>query len=156
MMAKRGRKPKPPELKILTGTSRRPANPVAATHGAPGIPDKPAMVAGDPIASAEWDVVVADLDGRGILSKSDRGILAAYCNAYSRLHNAWKLCDVYETATRDGAAVKGNPAVAMASQASKDLARAAAELGLTPTARVRVGPAAAAADSFDQFLQEGG
>lgn len=156
-MAKRGRKPKPLELKILSGTNRGAVPSSPGDGFAAGVPEKPAMVAADEIASAEWDRVAGELAARRILSTADRGILTSYCNAFSRLHKAWALCDAFEIRTKDGAGTKGNPAVPMAAQASKDLASFASELGLTPASRSRVaGASATAVDGFEEFLKEGG
>jgi P27 family predicted phage terminase small subunit len=93
------------------------------------------MIAADPVASAEWDAVVADLDARGVLARSDRGILAAYCNAYSRLAGLAGSASTLTAPAYGGKSVKANPAMRLASQAARELAAFARELGLTPASR---------------------
>ena len=146
----RGRKPTPPALRVLRG-DRRPAP--LATDPAPGIPPKPETIAGDPVASVEWDRMAGLLDARGILSQADLGILLVYCDAYSRLVAARSELarDGLIVSTAVGAA-KLNPAATAAAVAARELRTAAAELGATPTARARVPAAEPPRDDLEEFL----
>jgi P27 family predicted phage terminase small subunit len=149
-MAKRGRKPKPPELRIVESNAARPPAGPFATLRAGGEPPKPPTIADDPTASAEWDRVVELLTDRRVLSPADMAILALYCSAWSTVVRCRKiLAPVFDPATGalisdpftcDTAqgGVKINPVVGALSGAERSLASFASELGLTPTARGRV------------------
>ena len=83
----------------------------------------------------------------GMFTALDRGMLAAYCQAYGRwaqaeraLAEMGKLDPVaggLMIRTKSGNAIQ-NPIVGTANKAMSDMARFAAELGMTPSARTRV------------------
>lgn len=170
-MAKRGRPPKQPVAGVP-----------AAQQALSGPPRKPLTVEFDAIASAAWDEAVelagdrlTPADGAILASYASaysmlvaaRRSLAppepAYLDAETgkplrgaKLRKAkaahaaqpWALI----TATAGGSQ-KLSPLVSLIATAARDLAKYAAELGLTPNARARVGAGVApAADAFDAFL----
>jgi phage terminase small subunit len=133
----------------------------------------------DATASAAWDEALELAGGR--ITSADGAVLAAYSAAYSLLVNArlalappaapmfhpktgkplkgkalaaaqagqpWALT----TSTAAGSA-KLSPLVNLVATASRDLAKFAAELGLTPNSRARAGQVQAAVeDEFDRWL----
>jgi P27 family predicted phage terminase small subunit len=105
----------------------------------------------NPDARKEWGRVARKLRGQGLFTELDRGMLAAYCQAYGRwaqaeraLAEMGKLDPVtggLMIRTKSGNAIQ-NPIVGTANKAMSDMARFAAELGMTPSARTRVANAA--------------
>lgn len=137
---KKGRKPKPAELRKLEGNrGRRP------------IPETPGFAIGttppdtlDRRAKNEWRRLYPDLVEAGILTKADRAAFAAYCSAWSRYQQAEAEIAKYVQQhgtntyrTRSGV-WKTIPQVETARKEREDLRRWASELGLTPSARTRV------------------
>jgi P27 family predicted phage terminase small subunit len=160
-MAKRGRKPIPPEDKLI---NRRKWNGTVPFARQPvfGDPHKPETIATDPIASQAWDDMVKHLHDRSILSPADWGILAVYCDAYSRLvraRDALKPVGGKPVAltcpSTVGGAMKINPLMTIVSMAGHDLVCAAKQLGATPAARTRLAVAVAGkpTDALEDFLE---
>lgn len=115
----RGRRPK-------DTTSRRPLDAVA--------PDCPDWL--EPDAVEEWGRVVPDLEKSGSLCSLDLGILASYCQTFAR----WRQCE--RELSQAGGMLLGariNPAAKHAENLCKLLRSLAAELGLTPASRGRLG-----------------
>jgi len=145
----RGRKPKPTHLKIVTGNpGRRPINrEEAAPKPEPARPAPPEHLC--PEAKEEWSRVAEELYPLGLLTRIDRGALAAYCQAYGRWVRAEKkiaglielnpLTDGLMIVTKAGNAIQ-NPLVGIANKAMADMVRYAAEFGMTPSARSRIEP----------------
>jgi P27 family predicted phage terminase small subunit len=144
-VVKRGRKPKPTHLKLVTGNpGKRALNP-AEPKPASLIPDPPAELSAD--ALDEWEKISRRLLAAGIVTAIDRAALAAYCQAYGRWVQAERA--LAEMAKRDlitsgllikttnGHAIQ-NPLVGTANKAMSDMVRYAAEFGMTPSARSRV------------------
>lgn len=157
-MARRGRKPAPKELKILSG-SRADRIPIEAPAAIPGLPPIPDWLESDAYAAAEWARVVEDLEALGVLSRTDWAALVCYVAAWSR----WRRAEAellkpgaFTVATETGE--KSNPVVAVANAAHAQVTKLLAELGLTPTARARVRSASPEAprDSLEAFLSTGG
>jgi P27 family predicted phage terminase small subunit len=158
-MATRGRKPKPSHLKLVTGNpGRRPLN-EQEPRPPKKLPDPPAHLSA--AALEEWQRVAPMLNTLGVLTLADRGVLATYCQSWGRLCQAESALAKLARAdpnghglivkTKNGNAVQ-NPLVGIANKAANDMARFAAELGMTPSARSRVkvgdGEAADPADSY--------
>lgn len=87
---------------------------------------------------AEWNVLIADLAERGLLSQSMTGVLASYASS------VWMMAECRKAIAKDGAFVKTktgepkpHPAAGMLSKHAEIVARLGAELGLTPAARSR-------------------
>lgn len=134
-MATRGRKPKPPELKILAGTrpDRIPADAPAALKGRPACPDHL-----DVIARQEWDRIVPELEELGVLSRTDGAALVLYCSTYSRWRSALDEIKAKGLLVPAKVGVRVNPAVAIAASCEAQMARMLAEFGCTPSSRSRV------------------
>ncbi|WP_094023825.1 P27 family phage terminase small subunit [Maliponia aquimaris] len=87
----RGRKPKPTDLKLVTGTNRADrANP-AEHRPPPALPEPPAHLKHE--ARAEWTRVSRQLLALNILSEIDRAALAACCQAWARWVQAEQALD---------------------------------------------------------------
>lgn len=145
----RGRKPKPPALKLLDGNPGKRKIPTPAVVS--GAPDCPEWLTDE--AQAEWDRVVPDLDAKGLLDKVDRAALTAYCQAVSILKEAEAAIEDHGIITfmirkayrdEDGneieieASATPNPAVRIAAQAATTVRSFASEFGLTPVSRARL------------------
>jgi P27 family predicted phage terminase small subunit len=140
-MATRGRKPVPNELKILRGTRADRIN-TDAPKGVQGLPEAPSHL--DLVARQEWDRIVPLLDQLGVLTRTDGAALGLYCMTFSR----W--CLAQDSIQKDGLTVftdkgspKGNPAVAIATQAEAQMHRLLVEFGCTPSSRGRLKTASA-------------
>ncbi|MFC3616121.1 phage terminase small subunit P27 family, partial [Lutimaribacter marinistellae] len=117
-------------------------------------PTPPDHLAGP--ALEEWGRVVAEMVRLGIMSRLDRSVRAAYCQAYGR----WVAAEtaLARMAERDavtaglvirtkaGNAIQ-NPLVGAANKAMADMVRYAAEFGMTPSARTRVSALEEGADN---------
>lgn len=145
----RGRKPKPPQLKILDGNpGQRKIPEVVPGTGAPTCPSwLPAE------GKAEWRRIVPALDAIEMLDKVDRAALTAYCQAFALLRAAEELIAAdglmlilkeREFTDDEGNVVTiytkaaPNPAVRMASTAAATVRAFCSEFGLTPSSRARL------------------
>lgn len=98
-------------------------------------------------ALEEWHRLAEDLYGMGILTGIDQTMLAAYCMAYARWRQAEEDLEVMAQAdavthgallkTKEGNAIQ-NPLVGVANVARRDMARLAAEFGLSPSSRTLI------------------
>jgi len=138
-VAKRGRKPDPPALKLAKLNEGADAGPFAAVRRG-GEPAKPTTVASDPIANDLWDELTAVLADQRTLAPTDVCILTALCSAYSRLVKAREVLakEGLTVTTASTGAVKAHPLVGVESGAAREIASYCSELGLSPTARGRV------------------
>lgn len=157
-----GRKPKPPELKLLEGNpGKRPVNrncPQPERGDAP--PKAPAWL--EPDAKREWKRVAEELHSIGLLTKVDVVAMAAYCQAYAR----WK--EAEQVLTDEGTTMEYtnkhgeknqvlHPQVFVANKYLQIIRAFCAEFGLTPSSRGRmVLPCSEGADDFGSFLGEEG
>lgn len=133
----RGPKPKPTNLKVVAGTQRADrANP-SEPRLEPAAPEPPSFLT--PYARAEWVRVCDTLVTAGIMTKSDRAALAAYCQAFGRWQKAEEELaqDDLIITTTNGNQIQ-NPLVGTANKAMADVVRYAAEFGMTPSARSRI------------------
>lgn len=135
-MAKRGRPPKSTALKLLDGTRPDRIN-FAEPPRVEGRPTPPATLG--PVALAEWNRVVEDLERLGVLSLSDRPTLALYCQHYARWVEAEehikKLGMVSSTAA---GGAKINPYIQISKDSAKEALRIAQLFGLSPSDRSRL------------------
>jgi P27 family predicted phage terminase small subunit len=134
----RGRKPTPTHLKLVKGNpGRRPLN---DSEPAPRkmMPEPPDVLSAD--ARDEWNRVAPELYRVGLLTSLDRSALAAYCQVYGRWVQAERgiAKGGLLSETTKGNLIQ-NPLVGIANKAASDMVRYAAEFGMTPSARVRVG-----------------
>ncbi len=146
-MSLRGRKPKPAHLRLIEGNpGKRPIRQGVVIPPAPGIPEPPPHI--DEIATAEWHRIAPGLHALRLLDRVDTASLAAYCTAFSRWVTAEsalaemakmdKTTGALMIRTSNGNAVQ-NPLVGTANRAMRDMIRYAAEFGMTPSARTRIG-----------------
>lgn len=141
----RGRKPKPTGLKVVAGTDRADRRNDQEPRFNPEIPTPPPFLSDE--AKVEWGRVCDVLFQAGVLAKTDRAALGAYCQAYGRWQQAeaaLSLMAARDNVTRglmikttNGNAVQ-NPLVGTANKAMADMVRFAAEFGMTPSARSRI------------------
>jgi P27 family predicted phage terminase small subunit len=145
----RGRKPKPTHLKLVTGNpGKRRLNPAEPRPASAGVPAPPAELSDE--AKTEWRRVARGLHRIGLLTGVDRAALAAYCQAWGRWRQAEHalaemamrdpLTRALMVRTKDGNLIQ-NPLVGIANKAMADMVRYAAEFGMTPSARSRIGAA---------------
>jgi P27 family predicted phage terminase small subunit len=140
-VAKRGRKPDPPALRVAKENDARTVlpGPFALLRDG-GAPEKPEVIAMDEVASAEWDRLVELLDGRSILSPADLALMTAYCSAWStmiRCRQELQGQPLTVSNERTGA-LKAHSLLGTLSGAQSDVVKFAAELGLTPGERGRI------------------
>jgi P27 family predicted phage terminase small subunit len=120
----------------------------------PGEPDMP--VDFDPEHAEEWRKVVDDLKAMNVLGRENGAAVELYVRNLVRMRR----CEAHlaqhgpiVAAPRTGVPMQ-NPYLAIANRAAETVAKMAAELGLTPSARGRVRPlkkparAPAAADAY--------
>lgn len=163
-MGKRGPKPKPTKLKLITGsrvTNHNEPQPAALT------PKCPAWL--DPEAKRKWRVLVPELSRLGILTIVDGDALAAYCQAWAEFRQATETLQRegrYVTVGggvkvgKDGSSVtltgqpQPHPAIAQQRSAWKAVKDFAALFGLDPSSRsrIQVPDRADDRDTFDDFV----
>lgn len=137
-----GRRPLPTAIIELHGNRGKRKLNYREPKPAKAIPLPPSHL--DKIARAEWSRVSRELYDLGILSRLDRGVLAAYCDAYS----LWVRATVgLRKPIKDGGGLTRvaksgvtyqNPLLGIANAARRDMNRFSIELGMTPAARSRV------------------
>jgi P27 family predicted phage terminase small subunit len=155
----RGRKPKPTALKEMTGQARADRTPKgepAVVTILPNAPEPPVHL--DAYAIAEWHNICGALFRCGILTEIDGSGLAMYCQAYGRWRKAEECIQAMAATdpengglmmmTTNGNLVQ-NPMVGTANTAMRDAMKYAAEYGLTPSSRVRLGVDADKANEKD-------
>lgn len=144
-MATRGRKPKPTHLKLITGNPGKRAPRRSEPKPPLDEPTPPPHLSDE--AKVEWGRVMGQLVNCGLMTQIDRAALAAYCQAYGRWVQAERALarmaerDLLTAAlmikTTQGNMIQ-NPIVGTANKALELMLRAAAEFGMTPSARSRI------------------
>ena len=91
-----------------------------------------------PLAREEWNRIVGELIGLGVLSKFDRGPLAIYCGAFAIWVEAMEALQKFGTMIKSptGYPVQ-SPYVAIVNRQAELMLRIAGEFGFTPAARSR-------------------
>ena len=149
-MGRRGPVPQPDNVRDLRGMRplKTPDGKKAERIILP--PKAPAMPAGlSQAAAAEWRRVSKELARAGVLAEVDRGILTAYCLAWSHMMEAEALLKkngiVVKSKRGDEGDVK-NPAWQIWREANGKVTECATQLFITPVARLRfpVAPGSAA------------
>lgn len=136
-MARTGRPRKPTHLKLLEGTFRKDRAPKREPKAPKGHPTPPSYLGR--VAKAEWRRIIPLLAEMQILSKADRSVIAAYCQAWQRLQEFERAIDEHgPTFVTEKGYVCQRPEVAMAHKQATLVRQLAAELGLTPAARSRI------------------
>ncbi len=148
----RGRKPKPPKLRVVDGNpGKRPArhSPEAPT----GCPACPSWLAS--AAKTEWKRVSPLLLKAGTLATTDLAVLACYCQTWADWQAAVKVVIKSGQTYGAGDLVKRHPAVGIADAAAKQLRLLASELGLTALSRMRLDVGAEPErDELEDYLRE--
>jgi P27 family predicted phage terminase small subunit len=129
-----GRPPKPTALHELEGTLRPDRHGRRKREPRPnGGATAPSWLS--PEARREWKRISPELERLGLLTMVDRAALAAYCEAWSRLHAATR---AIRAAERVADSVEVARCARRAEQATDKIVRLAAEFGLTPAARAGI------------------
>ncbi len=149
----RGRKPLPSNVVRLRGNPGKRKLNDAEPRPAAATPTCPAYLGDE--ARREWRRLSRELAALGLLTRLDRGPLAAYCQA----HALW--VEAVASIERYGTMVKSpngypmpSPYVAVANKQVEIMGRIAAEFGMTPSSRtrIRVGEKLPE-DPFEAFLE---
>lgn len=91
-----------------------------------------------PEMQGEWQVIVANLTERKILSEAMMGSLNAYVMAMFNARKAQKEIDTHGVLIPDAKGVlKKNPAIGFLGKSQSEILRLSAELGLTPASSSR-------------------
>jgi P27 family predicted phage terminase small subunit len=153
-MPMRGAKPKATVLKLVTGNpGRRPLNLQEAKPPAV-IPDPPDMLSEE--ALKEWDRVTPLLAEVGLITKLDRAVIAAYCQAWAR----WIECERQLVA--DGLIIKApsgypiqSPYLAASNKALNQVRQLSEQIGLSGSSRsrIKVGDQVGDIDPAESFLR---
>lgn len=128
----RGRKKIPNELKKLTNSRWHDKN----VPNADGKPICPAHLSER--AKTEWRYLVPLLDAKGVLDKTDRFVLEAYCEEVATARAAQEVLNregVTLAYQNSGGNWAKNPYVLIAKDAREKAMRYASMLGITPTDR---------------------
>ena len=133
----RGRKPLPGNVVRLRGNPGKRRVNDAGPRPEPRTPTCPSALG--PEARKEWQRLARELSSLGLLTRIDRGALAAYCQA----HALW--LEAVQAIGRYGTMVKSpngfpmqSPYVALANKQVDLMVRIAAEFGMTPSSRSRI------------------
>lgn len=136
-MAFAGRKPKPPELRIVEGNPGHRPIPENTPKPSPKRPSRPSWIL--PEAKREWNRIVPQLERLGLLTSVDRAALAGYCQAWARYRQAEEILDTEGfTITTDKGNVIQRPEVSISRNMLQQVRAFAAEFGLTPSSRGRI------------------
>jgi P27 family predicted phage terminase small subunit len=105
----------------------------------------------------EWDRVVDDLVPLGLLKNSDRAVLAAHCEAWSRFVAAVRVYHEQGVVriNPDSGRVGKHAAVSVAENAAVQLAKLGGLLGLSPVAERGLGSFQPSPDADDPFVGQG-
>lgn len=149
----------------LAGTVRpgrmNPREPVYSAAA----PEKPAYIAANPIASAEWDRILPLLLAQRVITPAFRAALEAYTTSYADVVDGELLKSapgfapyVIETSTdpsgRDRERLRLHPVIKLVNDGRRELRQWAGVLGLLPTtvAKVASSPMPEAQDDDDALL----
>jgi len=100
------------------------------------LPTPPDWLQGE--ARLEWERITSKLAELGILTELDRAILSTYCQTWADYVEALAYCKKPLIKTVAGNIIQ-NPAIGVKNKAHQLLLRAAAEMGMTPSARAGMG-----------------
>jgi P27 family predicted phage terminase small subunit len=150
-----GRKPKPARLKLIDGNpGQRPIQTEPEPDRTIADFDCPEHLVGE--ARAEWMRLYPDMAAKRVITRWDRAALSAYCTAWGLLVEAETKCNVdgVMLVAQRTKVMRVNPWVSIARHAKVELLRFAAELGLTPVARARLGTIEAKPESASDVPAE--
>jgi len=133
-MATKGRKPKPPELRLYEGNREHRSIP---TTPKPKTKRFYAPRWLSPIAKKEWRRIARELYNLGLLTVLDRAALEGLCQCYARWREAEDkaLIAIYKT---NSGYVGQNPYINIAIKYAKEMRSFLVEFGMTPSSRARV------------------
>lgn len=145
---KRGRKPTPTALRVLTGNPQHRPLDLREPQPDPSPPRCPSFLSRE--ARKHWREIVPELARLGLLSRVDAGALEGLCDAYSQFRQASEFIKQHGMVYRssDGQLVK-TPHVAIARNALAIYIRIAVEFGLTPSSRTGLQAPEGRADESD-------
>jgi P27 family predicted phage terminase small subunit len=137
---------KPTNLKLLQGTYRGDRAALNEARPVIEIPDIPPHLCDE--AKAEWARLAPELMRLGLLSRIDRGALAAYCEHYADWVEATRLCatginpdgskmDRKVIKTKDGNFIE-NPYFSIKKRSAELMYRFLIEFGMTPASRTKI------------------
>lgn len=136
-----GRRPKPTALRLVEGNPGKRAINKKEPKPRKEIPACPAHL--PDVAKVAWGKLCVILDRMGVLTEADAMALERAVGCYAELMAYQELVAAdgatYKTVSTAGETViKGNPAVAMLSDADRRFKSYLVEFGLTPAARSKV------------------
>lgn len=147
----RGRKPKPTQIKLVTGNPGHRPPPADEPRPEARIPKCPIHL--DAEAKREWRRMAAELNDLGILTTIDRAVFASYCQAWSMWRQALKTVQKVGlvvrskervtqapdgTITRTGGVPMVNPLCKLIDAENAKMMKALTEMGMSPSSRGRV------------------
>lgn len=162
-MAVRGRKPTPTALKKLHGNPGKRPLPKGEPKP-PAVDAVPAPRHLNAVAAAEWHRLVVQFRALGIFSTLDAGLLESYCISYGRAVKAERRLARTggEVITNVAGNLVDNPWARVSQRERENMRKLAAEFGMSPASRPRIGREAAdplpqgaptgGVDSFDAYL----
>ena len=116
----------------------RGGGPKRATPRKPRAPRCPSFLG--PVARREWRRLAGDLASRGLLTNLDRAAFAIYCQAWEHVVQSQELVARHGLVSEaEDGSCGPSPHFAVLSAASETLTRIAAEFGMTPASRSRIG-----------------
>jgi len=140
-------------LRKLKATASHHPPRLGEPQPAPDLPDPPAFL-GD-IARFEWERVAYELHRIGILTSVDQTVLAAYCAVYERWVTAEKGITTLTIIGSMGSLIT-HPNITIAHKALDSMYKYMQDLGLTPSARVKLATGVPTeGDTLDQFITAG-
>jgi len=147
-----GRKPIPTEVKKAANNPGKRALNGREPQPRKKRPKIPAHLT--PAARLEWGRVMRILSPMGVITEAEADILAVYCGAYAR----WVQCN--HEIERDGLILRNaqgqamrNPLLKVADDAERTMLRVMSELGMSPSARVRLTGPVVDDDPLEAFLR---
>ena len=133
----KGRKPKPTKLKLIQGTFRKDRANLNEPEPEVKIPSPPDFLNAD--ALQEWGRMSEKLYQLGMLAEIDRGLFAAYCQAFGRWAEAERLIKEKGIIIKTTAGnIIQSPVVGIANKAMKAMIDAASVMGIPATMRSKV------------------
>jgi P27 family predicted phage terminase small subunit len=132
---------KPSRLKLIQGTFRSDRAPRKEATPPRGIPEVPEHLSD--LAKVEWGRISQDLYQIGLLSRIDRGALAAYCECWSDWVEATRMCSTLDgkdrkTMTTQTGNLVENPYFSIKKRCAELMHKFLTEFGMTPAARARI------------------
>lgn len=156
-----GRKPTSKAVKMINGSAEK--NPHRVNHNEPkakrGFPLAPEVVNSDPVALQCWNTMCSQLDEMDLLVTSDLYVLQVAAMSYSQMIALNKeLSGGRVTMENAKGEIVAHPAAMHFHRFQSSFVRCLAELGLTPSSRLRLHAPdpEADADEFQQWLSAAG